>query len=131
MLLLLDTHILISLARGEGDRLPAFVQDALRNERNAMFASVASLWEIAIKHRLGKLSLPCLLEQWPRLLSALAVSLMEIGAAQVLVEADPLPHTKDPFDRFLLATCQVDKMRFVTLDRSLIGHPLALRPASA
>jgi len=131
MLLLLDSHILISLARGEGDRLPAFVQDALRNERNAAFASVASLWEIAIKHRLGKLPLPGLLEQWPRLLSALAVSLMEIGAVHVLADADPVPDTKDPFDRILLAICQVERMRFVTLDRSLIGHPLALRPASA
>lgn len=131
MLVLLDTHILLSLAKGESSQLPAFVQDALRHERNAMFASVVSLWEIAIKYRLGKLASPCPLEQWPRALSAMAVSLMDIGALHVLDEAEPVPDTNDPFDRLLLATCQAEKMRFVTLDRSLIGHPLALRPASA
>jgi PIN domain nuclease of toxin-antitoxin system len=131
MLVLLDTHILLFLAKRESSRLPAFVQDALRNEHNAMFASVVSLWEIAIKYRLGKLDSPCPLEQWPRALSALAISLMDIRALHVLAEADPVPGTNDPFDRLLLATCEVEKMRFVTLDRSLIGHPLALRPASA
>lgn len=131
MLVLLDTHVLLSLAKGESSRLPAFVQDALRNERNAMFASVVSLWEIAIKYRLGKLASPCPLEQWPRGLSAMAISLMDIGASHALAEADPVPDTNDPFDRLLLAICEVEKMRFATLDRSLIGHPLALRPASA
>lgn len=96
-----------------------------------MFASVVSLWEIAIKYRLGKLPSPCPLEQWPRALSAMAISLMDIGASHVLAEADPVPDTDDPFDRLLLAICEAEKMRFVTLDRSLIGHPLALRPASA
>jgi PIN domain nuclease of toxin-antitoxin system len=128
MLVLLDTHILLSLAKGQGSRLPAFVQNTLRNERNAMFASVVSLWEIAIKHRLGKLTSPCPLEQWPRALSAMAIPLMEIGASHVIAEAEPLPDTKDIFDRRLLATCQAEKMRFITLDPLLMGHPLALRP---
>ncbi|HEV7660863.1 MAG TPA: type II toxin-antitoxin system VapC family toxin [Allosphingosinicella sp.] len=131
MLVLLDTHILLALAKRESSRLPAFVQDALRDERNAMFASVVSLWEIAIKCRLGKLASPCPLEQWPRALSAMAVSLMDIAASHALGDADPVPDTNDPFDRLLLAICEAEKMRFVTLDRSLIGHPLALRPASA
>jgi len=131
LLVLLDTHILISLAKAQSSHLPTFVQDTLRNERNAMFASVVSLWEIAIKYRLGKLPSPCPLEQWPRALSAMAISLMDIGASHALAEADPVPDTNDPFDRLLLAICEAEKMRFVTLDRSLIGHPLALRPASA
>lgn len=131
MLLLLDTHILLSVTAGKSEGLPAFVQDALRSERNALFASAVSLWEIAIKHRLGKLPLPCSLEVWPGALSAFAIALMDIVIPHVLAEADPLPETKDPFDRLLLAVCQAEKMRFITLDRSLIGHPLAFRPASA
>ena len=131
MLVLLDTHILISLAKAQSGHLPLFIQDTLRNERNAMFASVVSLWEIAIKYRLGKLPSPCPLKQWPSALSAMAISLMDIGASHALAEADPIPDTNDPFDRLLLAICEAERMRFVTLDRSLIGHPLALRPASA
>jgi PIN domain nuclease of toxin-antitoxin system len=75
--------------------------------------------------------LPCAFEEFPGALSAFAIALMDIVIPHVLAEADPVPETKDPFDRLLLAICQAEKMRFVTLDRSLIGHPLALRPASA
>lgn len=131
MLLLLDTHILLTLARGESARFPPFIQSAMRSEGNAIFASAVSLWEIAIKHRLGKLPLPYPLEEWPGALSAFAIALMDVVAPHVLAEAEPVPETKDPFDRLLLATCHVENMRFVTLDRSLLTHPLTLRSAPA
>ena len=130
MLLLLDTHVLLSLAEGEVDRLPWPI-DPLRDQRNAMFASAVSLWEIAIKHRLGKLPLPCPIEEWPALLSTLAVSLMDIAIPHILAEADPVPDTRDPFDRLLLAICRVEDMQLVTMDRSLVAHPLVWRPAPA
>jgi PIN domain nuclease of toxin-antitoxin system len=131
MLLLLDTHILLSLGdRGLGD-LPPFIAQAIQDRENALFASSVSLWETAIKHRMGKLPLPCPLREWPRLLSSMAVSIMDIRIEHVLAETDPVPDTKDPFDRLLLAVCQADDMRFVTLDRALVDHPLAWRPASA
>lgn len=131
MLLLLDTHILLSLADDGLEQLPRFIGDAVRDRRNALFASAASLWEMAIKHRLGKLPLPCPLEEWPDLLSAMAVSVMDIHVSHVLAEADPLPATRDPFDRLLLAICQRENMRFLTLDKLLLGHPVALRLGSA
>jgi PIN domain nuclease of toxin-antitoxin system len=107
------------------------LQDALRAGGNTMFASVVSLWEIAIKHRLGRLPLPCPLEEWPGALSAFAIALMDVAASHVLAEADPAPNTRDPFDRLLLAICQAEKMRLVTFDRSLLGHPLAWTAPSA
>ena len=39
------------------------------------------------------------------------------------------PDTRDPFDRMLLAQCQVEELRLVTTDRVLKEHPLAWRPA--
>lgn len=131
MLLLLDTHILLALMRGEGEKFPDFIQAALRNNRNAMFASAVSLWEIAIKHRLGKLPLTCAIEKLPGALSAFAIAQMDVVVSHVLAEADPVPETRDPFDRLLLAICQVEKMRFVTLDKPLLGHPLAWGSRSA
>jgi PIN domain nuclease of toxin-antitoxin system len=131
MLLLLDTHILLALADGGVEQLPPFIGDAVRDRRNALFASTASLWEMAIKHRLGKLPLVCPLDEWPDLLSAMAVSVMDIHVSHVLAEADPLPETRDQFDRLLLAVCQRESMRFVTLDKLLVSHKLALGPGSA
>ncbi|MGF1549428.1 MAG: hypothetical protein ACFBQW_02680 [Sphingomonadaceae bacterium] len=39
--------------------------------------------------------------------------------------------TRDPFDRLLLAICQVERLRLLTTDQRLADHPLAWRPASA
>jgi len=117
--------------RGEREGLPAFIQAALRSDRNAIFVSAVSLWEVAIKHRLGKLPLPYGLEKLPGALTAFAIAQMDVVVSHVLAEADPVPDTRDPFDRLLLAICQVENMRLVTLDRSLLSHPLVWRPASA
>ena len=131
MRLLLDTHVLLAVAENDFGRLPDPLSQAARDEANALFGSGASLWETAIKHRLGKLPLPCPLEEWPMLLSTLGIALLEIRNAHILAEADPLPDTRDPFDRLLLAVCQVEQMRLLTVDRSLRSHPLAWRPPSA
>lgn len=131
MLLLLDTHILLLLGDDETEQLPPFIDDAVRDQRNSLFASAVSLWEMAIKHRLRKLPLPCPIEEWPALLSSMAVSVMDIHISHVLAEADPVPNTRDPFDRLLLAVCQTEKMRLVTRDKQLLSHPLVWRAPPA
>lgn len=55
MRLLLDTHILILLIKKQLDRLGGQIASALTHEESDLFVSVATLWEIAIKTRLGKL----------------------------------------------------------------------------
>ena len=130
-MLLLDTHVLIAVAEKEFERLPARMVEAVRNDGNSLFASVASVWEVAIKHRLGKLPLPCPIEEWPTALSLMGVTMLDTKLAHVLAEADPLPDTRDPFDRLLLAVCQVEGMRLLTVDRSLGDHPLAWRSGAA
>ena len=131
MRLLLDTHVLLAAAENDFGRLPAALSEAVRDEANQLFGSGASLWETAIKHRLGKLPLPCPLQEWPLLLATLGIAVLEIRNAHILAESDPLPDTRDPFDRLLLAVCHVEQMRLVTVDGSLLSHPLAWRPPSA
>lgn len=57
MKLLLDTHIFLWFISADS-RLPLLFRDAIREPNNAIFLSVASLWEIVIKSNLGKLPLP-------------------------------------------------------------------------
>lgn len=57
MRLLLDTHIFLWFISGDG-RLPESWRDSIRDSANDVSLSVASLWEIIVKHQLGKLSLP-------------------------------------------------------------------------
>jgi PIN domain nuclease of toxin-antitoxin system len=48
---LLDTHVLLWFISGE--RLPDNVISEIKNSDNKMFVSIATVWEIAIKHSLG------------------------------------------------------------------------------
>ncbi|MEX0613001.1 MAG: type II toxin-antitoxin system VapC family toxin [Pirellulales bacterium] len=54
MRMLLDTHAFLWFARGD-DRLTDFARDAIEDTGNEAFISVASVWEMAIKHSLAKL----------------------------------------------------------------------------
>ncbi|MGP6158900.1 MAG: type II toxin-antitoxin system VapC family toxin, partial [Vulcanimicrobiaceae bacterium] len=93
------------------------------------YVSVASLWEIAIKWRLGKLELSAGLESLPPMLTSAGLGLVPINEHHVLAAVRPEPMTRDPFDRLLLAQCSVEELRLVTVDRALISHTLAVRPA--
>ncbi len=57
MRLLLDTCTFLWLA-ADHSKLPPSVRASCRDPQNDVFLSALSTWEIAIKHRLGKLPLP-------------------------------------------------------------------------
>jgi PIN domain nuclease of toxin-antitoxin system len=91
------------------------------------FASVASLWEIAIKSRLGKLDPGVPLEDMRMVLEGGGLTIIPIEIPHVITAAEPEPETRDPFDRLLLAQCQVEGLQLVTIDRALVGHRLAFK----
>jgi PIN domain nuclease of toxin-antitoxin system len=129
MRLLLDTNVMIALARGALGNLDASISSALAGQDTVAYASVASLWEIAIKTRIGKLDVGLALADLPDYFKVWGLSLLVIDHRHVLTAVDPEPPTRDPFDRLLLAQCAVEDLRLMTLDRKLAGHPLAWRPA--
>jgi PIN domain nuclease of toxin-antitoxin system len=125
MRLLLDTQVLIALIDQRPDRLGKQIEAALAAPESTLCVSVASLWEIATKTRLGKLRLNIATHLLPELIEAMRIDLMPILASHVLANAEPEPPTRDPFDRLLLAQCAVEGFRLVTIDGALIAHPLA------
>jgi PIN domain nuclease of toxin-antitoxin system len=129
--LLLDANIVVPLVDGCGRDLPAYIRTAIAHEDADLVVSVASIWEVAIKHRLGKLPLPCPLPDWPAALASLNIRAIPVRTAHVIQLVEPPPQTRDPFDRLMLAICAAEKMRLVTLDKKLIDHPLAWRPQPA
>lgn len=125
MRLLLDTHILLALLEGKAD-LPHGVDALLKDSESEHHLSAASLWEIAIKWRLGKLRLTPKLSTLPELLHDLGIQIVPINERHALAAVDPEPTTHDPFDRMLLAQCQIENLKLLTLDRSLLRHRLAV-----
>lgn len=129
MRLLLDTNILIALANrtliGRAPRIATLV--ASPDSRSLV--SAASLWEIAIKVRLGKLDVGVDLDELPGYVEAIGLGVLAIDGRHAVAALDPEPATRDPFDRLLLAQCAVEGLRLVTLDRALSIHPLVCRSA--
>jgi len=91
------------------------------------FVSVASLWEIAIKTRLGKLNPGVPLSEMRDILEDGKLTILPIDVAHVIATIEPEPPTRDPFDRLLLAQCAVEGLKLVTVDRALVDHHLAFR----
>ncbi len=59
--------------------------------------------------------------------AAVGLSILPIQPDHAVAEAAPEPESRDPFDRLLLAQCQVENLRLGTVDRALLRHPLALK----
>jgi PIN domain nuclease of toxin-antitoxin system len=112
---------------GRGRALPSDIIKVISDPSSSLFASVASIWEVAIKHRMGKLVLPCPMEEWPGALTNLNITTLTIRTAYTIREIEVWPETNDPFDRLLLAICDAEMMRLVTRDKKLQDHPLVWR----
>lgn len=131
MRLLLDTHVLLSALDEGSSRLPAAFDHALDDDQNNLIVSVASLWEIGIKVRQRKLRLRAPLDQLAGRTKGAGIRLIDVTADHALHEAMPVPPTKDPFDRLLLAVADLEGARLLTVDSKLVDHPLAWRPEPA
>jgi PIN domain nuclease of toxin-antitoxin system len=127
MRLLLDSQIILAFARHDVAKCGAVIDLLLKSPANEKIASVASLWEIAIKYRLGKLELALPLSTFPSFIRSLGFEILDVNERHALEDLAAQPNTRDPFDRLLLAQCQVENMRLVTTDRVLAIHPLAWR----
>lgn len=127
MRLLLDTHIILTMIEKRSASFTPDIRRLIEDETAEHHVSVVSLWEIAIKWRLGKISITPGLDTLPELLLGMGLELIPILANHALANVDPEPLTRDPFDRMLLAQCHVENLRLVTLDRALVTHRLAAR----
>ena len=128
MRLLLDTHVLLALLGAGSVVLTPDLLELLRHDDTELTVSAASFWEIAIKVRAGKLGHGMPLATLPDACDAAAAAVLSIDPRHVLHDLQPRLATRDPFDRLLLAQAGVEGMRLVTLDRTLVGHPLAWAP---
>ncbi len=128
MRLLLDTNILIAITHRRLAELSKAFSSVVHAKENSAFASAASIWEIAIKTRLGKLDPLLPLDKVPAYFQSVGIDLLVVDHRHAVAPVHPEPATRDPFDRLLPAQCQVEGLRLVTRDRVLAAHPLAWRP---
>jgi len=114
--LLLDTHVWLWML-SEPERLNAATQSALTDSATELWLSVASAWEVAIKHARGKLPLQDPVGELVALSGErFGMSVLPIRLPHALTAAELPPHHNDPFDRLLVAQAQFEGMVLVTAD---------------
>jgi PIN domain nuclease of toxin-antitoxin system len=124
--LLLDTHLLL-WAAGLPDKLPVGARALLAEPENELLFSSASVWEIAIKHGLGRADFrvdPRLLRRG--LLDNNYGELPISSAHAVATESLPPLHN-DPFDRMLVAQATVEGVTLLTSDPVVARYPGPIR----
>ena len=117
MRLLLDTHVWLWMI-AERERFDAETAGMLENSANELLLSAASSWEIAIKHALGKLTLPAPPARYvPQQIAKTGVTPLLVEHSHALRVADLPPHHRDPFDRLLVAQAELEGVTLLTADR--------------
>ena len=118
MRLLLDTHIFLWAVAGSRLLKPATRR--LIESADEVFVSAASIWEVAIKARLGKI------EADP---AELAVAIAASGFKELAVSAAHAAgvaqlelHHNDPFDRLLIAQALAEPLKLLTADAALAQY---------
>ena len=121
MSLLLDTHTLLWFASGD-HQLPKEIKSKITDTNTSCFISVASLWEITIKLKLGKLRLAISLEQLFHILEDNQIDVIQISYDHLFILSE-LPHYhSDPFDRLIISQAISEKMSLVSKDKQLHNY---------
>jgi PIN domain nuclease of toxin-antitoxin system len=93
----------------------------ISNKENPIFISSASLWEMAIKKSLGRLTLPRNISE---LLQAEGFQIMPIGHEEALGISDLPPIHQDPFDRILVMQTKLYNCVLITRDKNIMEYPV-------
>lgn len=116
MNVLLDTHAFLWFFIGDTS-LSARARTLIEDESNEKFFSVASLWEIAIKVSIGKLTLSAPFDEiFPDQLEKNGIDLLKITSAHASAITTLPFHHRDPFDRLLIAQAMIEQMEIVSVD---------------
>lgn len=128
MKLLLDTHIFLwYIARDK--RLPVAYEVAIRDPGNAVFVSVASIWEAVIKHGRRKLTLskpPEILLPEHRANHKFASLQIDESVLPFVASLPPIHH--DPFDRMLVAQALQLGLTMLTVDDAIKKYSVPVLP---
>jgi PIN domain nuclease of toxin-antitoxin system len=118
MRLLLDTHVFIWSVM-DSRQLKAVTRGHLASAE-VVYVSAASIWEIAIKTRLGKMTGDP--EAFAAAIDASGFRELAVTAKHAAAVAKLPLHHSDPFDRLLLAQAFLEPLRLVTADKALVVY---------
>jgi len=116
--LLLDTHVAL-WAIADDARLSDKARDLILAPRTSVWVSTCSLWEISIKHGLGRGDMPLSGQAALAYFRQAGYSVLPVEPEHAVAVENLPPHHQDPFDRLLVAQALVEPMILVTHDATV------------
>ncbi len=120
MTILLDTHILIWFLNNEA-QLPLKTRNLIETSPT-VFVSIGSLWEIAIKANIGKLTLSFPFNTIEPTLKTQGITQLPITFNDLEIYLNLPLHHRDPFDRILIAQAMNHNLIFISKDTQLTQY---------
>ena len=117
--LLLDTHAFLWWLT-DSPKLGDEARTAIGETSSLVYVSAASIWEIAIKARLGKVDPGT--KHLDKEIASSGFSELKISAQHALTAGNIPLHHDDPFDRMLVAQSQLEGLTIVTHDKAFAAY---------
>lgn len=125
MKLLLDTHVFLWLI-SDDPRLRSSVRQTISDSSNAVYLSVVSIWEAAVKHAIRRLPLPSPGVYLPAQRQRHKIQNLDLDEQSVaMLDSLPAVH-RDPFDRMLICQALDRGMTIMTSDRVFESYQIPL-----
>lgn len=121
MNLLLDTHVAL-WAIVDSPKLGPAAREWILSVKASIWISSATVWEIAIKHGLGRGDMPISGEEAVRYFQAAGYRFLPIEPEHAAAVETLPKHHQDPFDRMLIAQAIVEPMRLLTHDEVMTRY---------
>jgi PIN domain nuclease of toxin-antitoxin system len=126
MRLLLDTQIFVWFIAG-APGIPRDARRAIQTTNNDVFVSATTIWEIAVKAAIGKVSVtPADLARLPGLIEITGFAELPVFARHAAAVRDLPMHHRDPFDRLLIAQARAEGLTLVTADEVMRRYDVAI-----
>lgn len=126
MRLMLDTHVLLWWLQ-DSPRLSQKARALIADPDHEVMVSLASPWEISVKHRIGKMA-----ESGAEVMAALegqGIAMLDLNRAHLhVLEAMPLIH-RDPFDHLIIAQALAENCVVMTDDAQIPAYGVPCLPA--
>ena len=127
MQILFDTHALLWFLT-DSPNLPQDLKNRLTGTDVRLFFSSVSILEIAIKHSLKPLAMPCVPEEVRATAEASGISELVFASSHAqLVGTLPWIH-RDPFDRMLIAQAMAEHMQLLSHDDTVMQYGEVILP---
>ncbi len=120
--MLLDTHALLWFL-DDDDHLPTFTKQEIETAETVV-VSIASIWEIAIKVNIGKLSLKTTFTSLQQNLNTLGIDIIPIAFADTETCLSLPLHHRDPFDSIFVAQAINRSLVLVSRDTLFDAYPI-------